>query len=310
MVLWVSAALSAIAFSLASTVRGEAERTSTAVDGLRSYYLAVGGVQRGMLEVLWSALHQEKRTIPKGSTYMEYQFPSGVVGLEIMPEAGKLSINRAPVTELVRLLIALGESDGQARAIASAISDWRGTGGGAASLDGFYRGQTPSFRSPRASFQEIEELLLVKGVTPELFYGSYLPSENAGARLVRRYGLMDCVSVYGTTGQIDVNTASPPVLSAIGLNSAAITALVERRARAPLKDNEVTGFLGGYGAPTDRLRVEGYSMVTFRGTARLRLPNGQLSDMRRTVGALVKYMQPGSKSAIDVLRWYDMAWSF
>jgi general secretion pathway protein K len=309
MVLWVSAALSAIGFSLASTVRGESERTATAVDGLRSYYLAVGGVQRGMLEVLWSALHQDRRPLPKGTAYVEYQFPSGVVGLEILPEAGKLDINRVPVIEMVRLLIALGEPDNRAREIAAGIADWRGSGGGGGSFDGFYRGQTPSFQSPHASIQEIEELLLVKGVTPELFYGSYVQSEASGGRLVRRGGLIDCVSVYGTQGRVDANTAAPAVLAAIGLNPMAVNALVERRARAPLKDNELGGFLGGMGAPMERLRTEGYSMVTFRATARLRLPNGQLSDMRRTVGAQVKYMQPNSKSAIDVLRWYDTAWS-
>src|SRR5947209_18906693 len=54
MVLWVSAALAAVGFSLASTVRGEAERASTAVVGLRSYYLAVGGLERAMVELLWS----------------------------------------------------------------------------------------------------------------------------------------------------------------------------------------------------------------------------------------------------------------
>ena len=36
-VLWLSLALSAIAFSVASTVHGETERVSTAVDGIRSY---------------------------------------------------------------------------------------------------------------------------------------------------------------------------------------------------------------------------------------------------------------------------------
>ena len=47
MVLWVSAALSAIAFSMASTVRGETERTATAVDSLRAYYLATSGIDMG-----------------------------------------------------------------------------------------------------------------------------------------------------------------------------------------------------------------------------------------------------------------------
>src|SRR5687767_15495095 len=52
-VLWLSAALAAIAFSLSSTVRGETERTGTGVDSLRSYYLAVGAVQRASVELLW-----------------------------------------------------------------------------------------------------------------------------------------------------------------------------------------------------------------------------------------------------------------
>src|SRR3989442_13966915 len=52
-VLWLSLALSAIAFSLASTVQGETERTSTAVDGLRSYYLATGAIERAILYMQW-----------------------------------------------------------------------------------------------------------------------------------------------------------------------------------------------------------------------------------------------------------------
>jgi type II secretory pathway component PulK len=50
-VLWLAAALSAIAFSVANTVRAETERTSTQVDALRSYYLAVGAIDRAILWV-------------------------------------------------------------------------------------------------------------------------------------------------------------------------------------------------------------------------------------------------------------------
>jgi general secretion pathway protein K len=315
MVLWVSAALAAIGFSLASTVRGEVERTGTAVDGLRSYYLAIGGIQRGTLELLWSVQSPDKRLIPRGSTVVDYQFPSGMVRLEILPEAGKLDVNNIPVVELVRLLIALGEPQGQAQAIAMAIADWRGAGSGGGSLDGFYRAQVPSFQAPHASLQEIEELLLVRGVTPDLFYGTYAAADAAddpalsGPRLMRRGGLADCLSVYGARDRVDANTASPAVLAAIGLSPAAILALVQRRAMAPLKENELIGFMGGLGAPVHRLRVEGHSIVTMRATAQLRLPNGQLSDLKRTVGAQIKYGQRGSKSAYDVLRWYDTAWS-
>jgi general secretion pathway protein K len=311
MVLWVSAALAAIGFSLASTVRGEIERTGTAVDDLRSYYLAVGGIQRGMVELLWGALHQERRVIPRGSVVVPYTFPSGLVELQILPEAGKLNVNHAPVLDLVRLLVALGENNGQAQAIAEAIADWRG-GSPGPSLDGFYQSQVPSFRAPHASFQEIEELLLVRGVTPDLFYGTYVPAETGtedGVRLVRRGGLAECLSVYGSNDRVDANTAAPAVLTAVGLSPYAVSALVERRAKAPLTEGELGAFMAGLGAPMQRLRTEGNSIVTFKATARLRLPNGELSDLRRTVGAQAKYFQRGSKFAIDVLRWHDSAWS-
>ena len=42
--------------------RGRADRHR--VDSLRSYYLAVGGVQRGIVELLWTALYPNERRIP------------------------------------------------------------------------------------------------------------------------------------------------------------------------------------------------------------------------------------------------------
>ena len=53
MVLWLSAALSAIAFTVANTVRSETERTSTEVDSLRCYYLATGAIERALVYVQW-----------------------------------------------------------------------------------------------------------------------------------------------------------------------------------------------------------------------------------------------------------------
>jgi general secretion pathway protein K len=314
MVLWVSAALAAVGFSLATTVRGEAERTATGVDSLRSYYLAVGGVQRGIVELLWTALYPNERRIPRGSTVVMYDFPAGVVRLEIIPETAKLNVNAASPVELFRLLLALGEREDSARQIAAAIDDWRKPASGG-SFDSFYMAQTPSFRAPHASFQEIEELLLIQGVTPDLFYGSYAPADSvdgadlSGPRLVPRGGLMDCLSVYGTRDRVDANTAAPAVLAAVGLSPYAITALVARRAVAPLTEKELGGFMQEVGAPTDHLRVEGNSMVTLRATARLRLPGGGLSDLKRTVAAQVKYLQPNANAPFNVLRWYDTAWS-
>ncbi len=85
--------------------------------------------------------------------------------------------------------------------------------------------------------------------------------------------------------------------------------IVQRRRIKPFTPGEIGSVLGAAGIRTDRLRVEGNSIVTIRATARLRLPNGQLSDLKRTVAAMVKFMPPGYDSPIHILRWYDTAFA-
>src|SRR5437016_6555652 len=95
-VLWLSLALSAIAFSLASTVQGETERTSTAVDGLRSYYLACGAIERGILYMQWGKRSGGNGDSPfyyPGRPVMRMSFPTGDVEVEVVPETAKYDIN-------------------------------------------------------------------------------------------------------------------------------------------------------------------------------------------------------------------------
>lgn len=151
----------------------------------------------------------------------------------------------------------------------------------------------------------------VPGVTPELFYGTYVPQqdEDGGMHLVHRSGLVDCLSVYGISSQVDVNTAPPAVLAAVGLSPAAVAAVVARRQEGPILQDQLRGVAEAAGAAGGRLRVGGNSIITMRATARLRLDDGQFSSLRRTVAAMVKYMPPGYDAPIHILRWYDTAWS-
>jgi len=310
-VLWLSAALSAIAFSLANTVRGEVERTSTAVDGLRSYYLAQAGIERGILYVEWELEDTVPRNVPfrysAANPVLPFTFPSGEAVVQVIPETAKLNLNTAPPLDLLRLLMALGADPDRASQIVAGIVDWR-TPGGPSQFDSFYLALTPSFRSRHASFEETEELLLVRGITPELYYGGY--DHDAQGRLVPRAGLRDCVTVLGRMDGIDVNTAQPAVLMAAGIPPDATAAIVDRRRQQPFKNaGEVEGFAPGGGEAYARLRVGGQSIFTFRSTARIRLSNGQLSDLRRIVAATVSFGRPDDRTRVDVLRWYDNAWT-
>jgi general secretion pathway protein K len=309
-VLWLSAALSAVAFSLANTVRGETERSATGVDGLRSQCLADAALRRAILYMDWARKHpEEPRLKPPGPAY-RFTFPEGETLVEVIPETSKLNINQASAEDLFSLLTALGLDQGRAQGIAAAIIDWRSQSPeGPSQFDEFYMTLRPPFHAPHAMFQEVEELLSVRGVTPDLYYGTWVRTpEGSPRRLAPRNGLGDCVSVFGTTGQFDVNTAPPAVLAAAGVPPDAVAAIVEHRRTTPfLTPGDLAAFAQSAGAGFGRLRLGGNSIFTLRATARVRLANGQLSDLRRTVAAQVKLMPPGYDSSYHILRWYDNA---
>ena len=299
-VLWLSAALSAIAFAMSVTVRGETERAATSVDDLRSYYLASSGVERAAMELLFSTFGNQT-LIPKDAGHIDYNFPSGLARVEIIPEASKMDVNKASVESLFRLITAIGVDPGRATTIVAAIADWRAPANGGGAFDGYYLSRVPSFQSPHASFEEIEELLAVRGVTPDIFYGTWAPAaangDPASSTLVRHSGLVDCLTVYGGLGAIQLGAAEPAVLSAIGTAPDVIQGIATQRAN------------GANSSEFTRIMMQGNAVFTFRSTARLKMPNGKYSDMRRTVAAQVKYEVQPSEVPYRVLRWYDTAWS-
>ncbi|HXG34354.1 MAG TPA: hypothetical protein VNJ11_13385 [Bryobacteraceae bacterium] len=300
-VLWLSAALAAIAFALSAKVRAEAERSVTAWEGVQAYYLATGAVERALLHILWGPPYYQP-----GMTSFRFSFPSGEAVVHILPEAGKLNLNFATVEELERLFAALGADPVRAAEIARAVVDWRTPAPqGPTVFDHYYLALVPSFRAAHASFQEVEELLLVKGMTPELFYGIIAPGPQ-GAWLAAG-GARDCLSVYSAGGTVDVNTAHPAVFAALGFSPGQIQAILAAR---PIRDPAQLPALGLAGHPAlGRLRVGGGSIVTLRASARPRLASGQLSDLRRGVAATVKLLGPaGGDKPYHVLRWYDNVW--
>jgi general secretion pathway protein K len=310
-VLWLSAALSAIAFTLANTVRGEIERSSTDADGLKAYYLAEGAIDRMLvyIESGSSFLDTDGKPLlePAVTRLLRLNFPTGVVRAEFIPENSKLNVNEAKPGELMNLLLALGVFPDRAQAIVGGILDWRGgtAGGSFSEWDQYYLSLTPSFRARHASLQEIEELLMVRGVTPDLFYGSY--TEAAEGRLMPHSGLRDCLSVYGSLNTLDVNTVAPEVMVAVGVAPETAAAIVALRKNALIRNMAQLAPFSGGGAGMARLGINTGTIVTLRATAQLGLPNGQLSDLHRTVSAMVKLLGTEEDPPFHVMRWYDNA---
>ena len=187
-----------------------------------------------------------------------------------------------------------------------AIVDWRQPNptAGPSVFDEIYLASNPTFRARHASLEETEELLLVKGMTPELYHGSYI--RNAAGRLQPRAGLKDCVSVYGSGGPFDINSVQPAIMTTIGISPEVVTAIEQRRYANPFRNGAEIAQLAQFGGPgISRLTIGGNTIFTLRSTSRLRVGEDRYSDMTRTVSGVYKFHKSGYTPWIEVLRWYD-----
>jgi general secretion pathway protein K len=310
LVLWLTAALSAIAFSVATAVRGETERTSTHIEQARAYYLAAGAVDRALLWMQWGGGHRRPDGRPMfyepGMPVFQMAFPTGVATVEIIPESARLNVNRATPVELLRMLGAMGVAPDRAMGVAEAIVDWRTENPGGSPLDQFYLSMGPTFLPRHASLEQIEELLYVRGVTPDLFHGTW--ARDANGVLSRLPGLKDCLTVYGINDAYDINTTPLPVLLAIGVPPDVAAMIVRRRMERPfLTAGEAAPVLAMAGG---KLRLGGNSTYTLRATATLRTQTpAMVSDLRRSVAMVVKFNQNMKDDLTPywILRWHDNA---
>lgn len=310
-VLWLSAALTAVAFTVALNVRGEIGRTETSLEGLRARYLATGSVERAINYMKYfvdgnAQLMPDGRArywVP-GQPLMYMRYPEGEALVEVIPESSRLNVNYAPIEEISRLLLALGASPVQAATVANGILDWRSPGG--TGLDGIYLARRPSFRAPHASMQQIEELLSVQGMTPELFYGRY--DKALDGTVVARPGLKDCLSVYSSSDGFDINTTEPEVMVAVGVPPEIAFPFAAMRRRQPVTKESFPAAQATMGGASSRFVLGTNGRIyTVRATARPRRPDGMLSDLRRSASATVQLFSKTSPEAFRVLQAKDNA---
>ncbi len=314
-VLWLSAALSAIAFAVATTVRTETQRTSTNAEGVRAHYLAQGSIDRALLWILWGM--NGNYTYPNGAPryykppmpYLRFDYPSGVTVVEVIPESARLNVNTATPDDLMRTLVAVGADPSSAIQITQGIVAWRSAGPSGAPSPQQFLTRTPTFQPRNASFQETEELLLVKGMTPELFYGKF--DRDPEGRLIPHGGLRECLTVYGPSNGIDANTATPEMLVALGFPPDLARQIVLRRVVAPFRNTEDLNAVTNGHPAAGRLKIGGGVIWTVRATARLKLPNGRLSDLARTVAATVTFHPAFAQDdpPYRIMRWRDEPWT-
>lgn len=204
------------------STRDDLYNTANLSDGIRLYYIARSGFNGG--EALlgadknnFDALTENWAKTALFSAQSEGYFRQGSFKVRIEDEIGKIPINKLitgdgynlPIKELLLRLLSLPEfklNPDQVTAIVDSIKDWLDkdsevTGQGAE--NSYYQTLAQPYAAPNGFLDCIDDLLMVKGVTQELYYGT---EETAALR--------DCLTIYGD-GTININTAPKPVLRAL-----------------------------------------------------------------------------------------------
>lgn len=275
-VMLVLALLAVVVTDFAFSMRLEASMVRSYRDGVVAAHLAEAGVQQAIREVLSqaqitaldptgqlifyrSALGQTPPTALPPLPRVRVPLGPGEFSYRISDETARIDINTTPPGRLDRLLAALGLDKQQRDVINDSIQDWRDADeihrlNGAESEDYYLRLPVP-YRSRNGDLQDTAELLQIRGVTRELYFGT--PGNP---------GLRDLVTVAGLSA-VNLNTASAPVLEALGLSNAEIDEVLRTRVRAPY--TAVPGRFAGRGftaGATATFRIEAEGLVA--GTAR------------------------------------------
>ena len=229
-VVWMVLLLSVFAAGIGSRAHAALDLSDRLLSQLRARYIARGAVQyAARLLQLDPSPSADTLSEPWGNAPMLFRqhplvsggfivrgrrggasAPNGVID-----EDRRLNLNVAAADTLARLIEQTGGIPREdARQIVEAIEDWRDADSDERSFgaeDYYYRSLSDAYDCKDAPFQNIEELRLIRGMTPDLYQR-----------------LEPYVTVYGS-GRVNLNTAERPVLEALGLSASGVASLLAFR---------------------------------------------------------------------------------
>ena len=180
-----------VAMAFSGSVQIETRAAIYRKEATQAYALATGGVQAAILEIAYPpSLDREDqpRLWKKGQRFMQVPYGHGRAVVEIVNENGKLDLNVAGREQLARLFQARGLTLEDATHLATAINHWRSPAGSddreSEALEDYYR--AAGYRPAHKSFGSTEEVLRVRGMTRDVFYGTAEFSREKGIQYLIR----------------------------------------------------------------------------------------------------------------------------
>jgi len=238
-VLWVMMILMVTVLSLSVLTRAETFGTFAFKEGMEKKFLAEAGVERGIMEIVNRSVNKDQTVTLVGKELWKTDGTAYAVDMgdkrgyvvRLIDESGKISLNGLTDTSgvlLKNLLVNQGVSPEDADIIVDSVLDWKDTDdlhrlNGAES--DYYLSLPNPYKAANAPFETLEALILVKGVTPEILYGTD-----------KKRGIIHFLTLSLTLSKINVNTAAREVLAALPeMTAGMVDRIVELRSSATFR---------------------------------------------------------------------------
>lgn len=201
----------------------------------------------------WAGGANDTNGVSEDIQWNHFDLDNGHGDVTIEDMERKVNINMADEAMLQQALTLVGVDASQISTTTGAILDWIDPDDNT-HIDGaesdYYQGLDPPYMAKNAPIDDLSELLLVKGVTTEIFWGGNAsaghrqavfqnPSRKAGMNqepLSYPVGLMDIFTPV-SNGKININTASETVLQMIpGVDAAMASSIVQMRSEAAFRN--------------------------------------------------------------------------
>ncbi len=235
LVMWVVLILSLLISGFAFTMHVETSVASYSRKRLQAEMLARSGVELARRELIAHLLSPTNNTFDARNQewatndewYVNHELGDGTINVQVTDEESKLPVNRASPEQLKRLVTLLGVDDSDIDIIVDSIEDWidaddlvRLNG----AEDEYYMSLSPPYHVKNAPVDRIEELLLVRGMTRDILYGTPATADEDAVP-----GLAEFITAH-SSGRVNVNTAPPIVLKAmLGLGDSQLEAVLQHR---------------------------------------------------------------------------------
>ena len=307
-VLWIFIFLFVVAFEFSTSAREEASAAHRFNEETEGYYLAVAGFERGLYNFLnqptgRSAEQQAQKNDVFDGEWRESTLGGGVFRARLVDEGGKININRVSEETLRRIFTNIGMDGARRDTLVDAILDWRDEDelhrANGAEND-YYASLTPAYTAKNGPLDSVDDLLWIKGMTRELFFGQ---SEGTGSMpdQPRGIALRDIFTIDSPIDRVNLRTASAEVIHALaGIPLERCRAFVEERKK--LSDKTLTDLLPLLGIGSGDAALQAFiftnpSIVAVESEGR---PSE--SRVARRVKGIVRL---GGAQGFELLRWLD-----